>query len=552
MDDENEGWNWEAAGVCAVSESAIIPANEGSIMKSGPYRGTVVIKVDNVEVDVETATVMLADGQFSQATYPVIVTNGMLYQPAKTEFNLLLCCLGRLHTPFVGETDDALLSQRWRETGRRFRSLFTVQTSEPSTLLECAQALPGRKSEVFLAAARDLDEGRTRGFEELKKEVNVKTNETLYLKDINDDGMKSVMPRSIIVANNTYHVLHAPFARGVAKTMHAVLDGSVVTLDGRPFRLWFGSGLNGAQLSAIAESIENGDNVIAVAGDDCVFHDDALADPHHVRYAAGQLGGDADLSKCDQSQQKACLDETGLTLQQFGMPRRVAEQFVEQCGKPYVARYKRLRIEGDPGYELGTGFDETTIGNTAAVMSFWTAVVCDKTRSYEDLAFEHGFKAKVKPWSSVRDATFLKGWFCPQVGGGFAYLPLPSLAIKIGKVQTPVERLGGQAQTAFAIAQGCPVPPEMPILGAFVTALRRNGDARTTKVISASEDSWYKPKVSADVRIDVAEALAFIERRYGLTPSDVARVTRRLEAVNSLPAFVSDPVFRILAEVDYG
>lgn len=542
------------SGIERLSEEDVVPPVEAGALPEAVERGTMDIWVDGQPMDLEQAfSVLSCQTGGSNVLYPMIITQALMYAPAKTEVNLLFACAARLHLPVTGEQDESIVAARWEEATLHMVDIIPEGVVQPLTREQCASFLSTQKAKVYMECAADLEAGRlrpVRGFP-FRKEVNVKTNETIAAKEFR--GEPSIKPRAIVVLGNDYHVVHSVHARAVANRMHELFDGKWFTFSGCTVRIWFASGLTGAQLNEIGRAIQAGDNVIAVAGDDSLCRNNAFDEPKHPCFGRGAVF-EGDLKACDQSQRHACLQNTCRIFLRLGVPQVVVAEFYAMCCAPYTARYKRVRVVGNPGPELPTGADETTIGNSLAVLSMLVMSFVHRATP-EKIAYEMGFTLKVQYGNDVCERTLLKGTFLPDSNGELCYYPLPSLLLKVGKMQTDPKRLAdsrseGIRVAARAMAQGMPtVPRNYPLLGPFLSALERSGQ-KTRKVLSAAEDSWYKPSVSA-AGVDHVSALEFVCRRYSITIDDVNRCEALLNQINHVPMFVFDPVFDRLATVDY-
>lgn len=551
-----------------VSETAYIPPVEITSMPKHVPRGTLKIYIDGKEMTPQLAWEVLQRDSRSRllkyggwntpiapnSLWPVIMCSGTMYAPEKSEANLIFAAYVRIHCPVTSTATEADLERNWALAGFIMRGLYEDAALTPPTLKECASVWSGAKAQVFLDTAENIEIGRHRPLSKggaeyhTKKELNVKTNETIKEKD------GQIKPRSIVVMGNEHHVLHAPWARAVATYMHAVLNGQwqrirYLDLGGwstLQVRIWFASGLTGEELSEIGRAIDAGDNVIAVAGDDIIMR----IGPHII---------EGDLSACDQSHTIQCVKECVTYYRKMGVPEHICEDFVKSCVQPYVARYKRVCIKGDPGCELPTGSDWTTVDNTSAVLSGCVLMATElkTTFEYEQVALccesimdKLGFKLKVQVHQHVSHGTFLKGLFLPDRQGRLCWFNLPSMVAKIGKLQRPPSQYGGLSQISRAMALGMgAVPRDFPILGAAIAALHRNGTFTKLRM-NAGEDGWYKPTPMSD-GIDRDTALEVICRRYDISRLDVLRVEHLYDSVNALPAFVMDPVFNTLVARDY-
>lgn len=91
------------SGWCALTESDTILAEQADSMSFAIGRGEVAIEVDGIAMSVEQAAIELWDEPVKQGVQPVIVTNGMPHQPAKTDLNLLAAVIQRVHTAEKGD-----------------------------------------------------------------------------------------------------------------------------------------------------------------------------------------------------------------------------------------------------------------------------------------------------------------------------------------------------------------------------------------------------------------------------------------------------------------
>jgi hypothetical protein len=185
--------------------------------------------------------------------------------------------------------------------------------------------------------------------------------------------------------------------------------------------------------------------------------------------------------------------------------------------------------------------------------------------SLEKAGRELGFKVKYHDFDDIGAVTFLKGWW-RSTGQSLVWLPLPSAVLKIGKLLRPATELVGGltrnqkrseegrkiavAMMANALARSYGnIPFSYPILGPFLHKMSSFSTHEDKQAAMAAMESW-KPKVHGDIVLS-AEAVDAVCRRYKITPVDVARVDMLISRVTSLPAYVQDPVFLRLAQVDY-
>jgi hypothetical protein len=570
------------SGWVRLTEADTLMPVEVEAMPTHVPRGTLKITVDGKTMTPKQAFEVLRGTRPGRnLLYPLIRTSGDLYAPAKTESNLIFAAYARIHAEVVSSVDDVTLVRNWQLAEIIYSQIIPEGVLKPYTIEECASAWQKAKAALFLQKAADMQEGRHREVKmpskydveryvslwndmrvrespdgkpsvkpwnvpihiwyRSRKELNVKTNETIACKP-----PYAIKPRSIVVMDVFDHVGNAPWSRAVADAMHELFSGQwySYTACGKTVnvRIWFGSGLTGAQLSEIGQAIAHGDNVIAVAGDDIIMRH-------------GSMIIEGDLSACDQSHTFPCIVACSHTDERMGVPEEVTTQFINSCCEPYVAAFQRVVINGDPGPQLPTGSSWTTVRNTKAVMGLCLVVAArimptSRERDIQSMADDMGFKLKVQIHEHVEYSTFLKGTFLPDKKGRISWFYLPSMVLKIGKLQTDPASLGGTAKASRAMAQGMVgVPRDYPILGAAVAALYRNGQ-HTSSILNAAEDGWYKPTITSE-GVDRATALEIICRRYDISVQDINRVENIYDSVRAVPAFVIDPVFNKLAARDY-
>jgi hypothetical protein len=259
----------------------------------------------------------------------------------------------------------------------------------------------------------------------------------------------------------------------------------------------------------------------------------------------------------DQSEKEKCLRAHGVWMASVGVPTLVIDLMLLACSMPYRVKYKNLRVEGSAGFQLATGIDWTTVINSMSSLIFCMFLL--KTDGVaEEVAFDLGMKIKMVHSVGIEDVTFLKGSWIPDLCGDLCWFPFPSQCLKLGKVlreprlfsKNRKDTMEGVRVVAYGIYSSMKsVPPNYPILGAFLACLKRLG-AVSNCAISASEDGWYKPQI-VSASINRRSALTFVARRYDLSISDVIRVEELFDSVKALPAFVYDPVMDRLRDVDY-
>jgi hypothetical protein len=545
-----------------VVEGDWAPIRPGSILPSyvtrirnvpADFRGELVVFVDRIETSIEDALDLLGSEVGKNVTYPILITDRLMHQPANVAVNLLAALLQRTHRdPFVDNphsTEDR--HSRWGVLGTDFIQMFAVGVKTSVVTEDENVALMGKKG-VRLAEALTADYRGDTLY--LAKTINLKANETISAcKDV--DGVLTMKPRAI---QNLPAIVHARMggpARELASELHDRFDGRVWDVYGTPVRIFFASGFDQVKLSEIGQAIADGETVFAMSGDDSVVGWGGVRD---------EVAGEADQSKFDHTQDDGPMKVfMRPVLEAFGFSEEFIAAAYDACSSGYTARKGRFYARGRAGTQMPTGVTTTTSFNSMSTLCMFLWFM--KGRHAGGLAEagqELGFDVKYFPSNSVHNVTFLKGWFMSS-GEKIAWMPLPSCVLKLGKVlnnpvtittvkdgkrkirQTPEEAV---KQVAWALSQSYgTVTPSYPILGPFVGVLRRLG--RPSAVVQSLQESW-KPRLS-DVTVDRAVALEAIWTRYSISPEEVHDVETLMMRVDSLPAYLEHPVFGKLCAADY-
>jgi hypothetical protein len=258
----------------------------------------------------------------------------------------------------------------------------------------------------------------------------------------------------------------------------------------------------------------------------------------------------------DQSEKEDCLRSNFSLLETMGMPPFIISWCLELCKMDYKAFGKLIKIAGSVGYQLPTGLDLTTVLNSITTIS-WNVRKRLNSLQGSAAAYDLGLKLKEQAHARLEDATFLKGWFiAAREHAGVVWAPLPSQVLKISKTLrdprlfSPVrEHVDGLKKFAYAMGRSMgTIPRDYPILGPFLAMYDRLG-SKTSMVVSASEDQWFKPTLFGSV--DRASAAKSICYRYDITYTDIERVEALFAKIEQLPCLMADPVFDRFAEVDY-
>lgn len=551
-------------GVSILPVGSTIPPYTSDALR-GPidFRGKIKIQVDNIDVSIDTALDLLSvNPREDNVMYPILITNGLLWEPANNEKNLLVAILWRTHQdPFVDCDDDATRWKRWKNLAADFlrSGLFDRLVGNLPTLADCARLMGKRGERILRADELDQQGINTR----LWKTVSLKWNETLNVdKDLL--GIVTMKPRAIVNLDPIIHARMSSYARACATVLHERMNGQVHQWYGVPVRVFFAAGYTQKQLSSIVDAMGGTEVVLAVSGDDSVVCWGTLSEKLDL-----PMYGECDQSQFDHTQDEGpqmIASDEWMTL--MGLPRDFIDLCQYCCKAPYTARAGRLRVKGEAGVQMPTGITMTTVLNSLSTVFMYMWIIKQKSKDIAGSARQLGFKTKYFGTDDVGQITFLRGWWrLSESGHRRVWMPLPSACLKLGKVlRDPIEickykdpetrqtvwKTGPEAVkvVAFALASSySTVPKDYPILGAFLNTLRRCGDKIAHPDLHQLDESW-RPKLD-DENVDAEETIQAIATRYDLEYSDILRVSALLDSVVNLPALVIDPVFDVLKARDY-
>jgi hypothetical protein len=527
---------------------------------SGPpakFRGTIEVQVDNVIVDLEKAFELLESDEYDNRTFPILITNRLLHQPANCAKNLLAAIVHRLHAdPFIDNVNtEEQRHANWKKMANLFISNGLLwEFPEKTVEMEEVFFLMGKKGERIRRAYLNILDGRTTRF---RKTINLKWNETLSVtKDM--EGVLTMKPRAIQNLEPEVHAIMSPFARVLNFILHSCFDGRIHSFEGHAVRLVFASGSTGAQLNEIGNWLCDGVFTVVVSGDDSVvsFGDETRD---------GNCFGEGDQSAFDHTQDDGPNRIfQGMLQQHLGFPKEFTDIAYEACSSGYTSRKKRFFARGECGTQMPTGITTTTTYNSVATLTMWLFWLINPELSVEEAGAALGFKVKFQSSFSLSQVTFLKGWWLRTVEGPVVWYPLPSACVKLGKMindplaVTAFKRRGKRmyrsneeavAMCAHALSSSYQCIPEgYPIFGPFLGVLRRLGSASPTALKRLEES--LKP-ISTGGTLIPQEAENAIMFRYGISLEEIIDVTRLLSQITSLPAYVEHIVFDKLASVDY-
>jgi len=520
---------------------------------NGPrnFRGNVSIRIGLTTMKIEDALDCLPGGG-NNTMFPILITNGLLWQPANNARNLLASALWRTHNdPFVGFPPFAVRFDNWHSLQNIYEKLIYNWVDHLLTVEECAD-LMGQRGKRILAAYQKVKEGNLKKH---TKTITLKWNETLPVdKDCN--GVITMKPRAIINLDPRIHALMAPFSRAMTDVMHEIFDGKFHSIGKYSVRIFFAAGSTHEQLSELGNALNSSDIVIAASGDDSV-----------VAWGGYPLAARSTFSEADQSQFDHTQDEGPLSLACFWMRKLGApEEFLDLvkfcCRSDYTSRKHDFSSTGGAGTQMPTGITLTTLLNSMATIAMYLFTIANESTDLVHSARQLGFKVKLVNCDDIRQLTFLKGWWVDSLSvGELIWLPLPSAVVKLGKLLKDPCLIfkdknphSSYSKACYALAKSYgQVPFEYPILGVFLKQLLYcSSQGLYDKPVHglAVLESW-KPVVQDYHIIDVDSCRAAMCARYDITRSDIERVEKLIRKVRSVPCYLEDPVFLSLSITDY-
>ncbi len=555
----------------AIPAAAVIQAYTSTTLR-GPkqLRGKIRIAVDGVQCSSPEDALSKLDDCVTQdaanVMYPICVTNGLLWEPARNDKNLLVAILHRTHNdPFVGTDKSSTRHKRWYFLALRSvdYGLFSAQIQTIPTLAQCVEIMGKRGRRIEQAHVATESRGENL---QLKTNITLKWNETISAqKDMGD--FVTMKPRAIVNLDAIYHAQMTQWARAIADVLHELFDGRIHYVAGVPVRIFFASGYNQDKLNQLGQALAEGEIVIAAAGDDSCVGWGVLTRQGMEPF------GEADQGQFDHTQDEGpTFLAAGVWLRALGCPAWFVSLLRECCSIAYKVKTKRMVVKGEAEVQMPTGITLTTVMNSVATVLNkvnyveWLVSHPDEVPDFTELGRDLGFVVKYHGKPDVGELTFLRGWWRLDTQGAYVWLPLPSALLKLGKILrdpvtiTHVHKQGKKVQrtseeavkvVAWALARCYDgVPRDYPVLGEFLEVMKRCGKRTKIHIEDVIESAAYKPKLGT-VTIDRPEAMLAVCRRYGCDRLDIERAERVLRSVRTLPAYVEDPFFETLANVDY-
>lgn len=568
------------SGVTNLPGVEIVDSVEPTLQQSPPWdelRGEMTITIGATERTVEEAFREFPVEK-PDPVYLVAANCGLPYRPSKGPRSALTAILLRtMSDPYDSGIGASTVSQRngfqrllqesfvyrWRMSAITlpWTTLIPMKgLEEPATLAVFVRKLAPQKRAVFEGAVKSLQWGTPLA----KLKFMPKSDEVLALKEMSHG--KSIKPRAIVVFDPQMGPLMGPVVETIAVKMHEHWTGERVhRFDDVPMRLVFASGSTPAELNVLARVLrDSSESVIAFAGDDTILK---------ICTGDSQFYLESDLAQCDQTL-GAGPHEVFLPwfFERVGLPMELWQLLIDAKTRPvqYVSKKSGIRIKvTNLPMMMDTGSQITTLATSAVVCAAFATAVKQFVQAavpMETTLQNLGLKPKMKVWPTLFGATFLRGTFFHNHEGELGWYPIPNCA-KWGKFLTsPLEMVKAQGGSVtemqavktllLATALSVKIPDNMPVMGAYRRAL-----FRCTRGVEVSQQlverirtiRQYRRSDSAHfASVDRSEVLQFIEMRYNVSAVDVSEAEELLNNISSVPFFVSHPVFRVMAEVDYG
>lgn len=385
--------------------------------------------------------------------------------------------------------------------------------------------------------AREAVELRTEKEIQPKSSIFLKSDEVLAPKDLGA-GVIGIKGRLVKAVHPTIQADACVQIDRAMKLLKMVFLEPFEFANGWLVHLSIGSGKNASGLSEwFTQSLDwvrltPKRAAFIFAGDDTffMFHSDQL------------LFGEVDFSKYDRTQGAHALSFEADILTILLCDPSMVGKLLEAIIAPAVYEDKSIdyRVKVDMPIQRATGGPDTTLGNSLNnALTTWSLFLNPDPdiHALPQHQASFGFESKFKISSQFLGMTFLKGsWFPSKTS--FVWLPLPSQAIKLGKILTDPRLIYPNdaprvawRKAAFALAQGVgEIPSNYPILGDLLQLYRLNGVENDKKL----KENFYRAEVDChDVEIDEEFVSIFLFDRYGITNDEIEELRESLRQLRN-------------------
>jgi hypothetical protein len=510
------------------------------------------------QLDMDIEQVQPEDLGFGQQ--PLIITNGALCAPQSGAFTTLHALLCRN----MRKTPDATHPTRWAQYSSILANIIRIRSQVPLAAITLREWIDGRKPgfrtkdiklmiqevedgarSIYTADIDGRDHCPPKRLKEIKTKGNkmfAKANEVLYPKF--HDGYWAVKGRIIQSLPIQVQLETQPWINPATKAFKLAIEAPL-PVRGIQFWLQYAGGMNGCDLTAwlVRARLLASQGVISIIamGDDSLSIFDR---GNGLEYL------EVDYSHYDQSQKEPQTKCEMKILRALGVPNGIIELLM-QVGLNKASfrgrgRNKKVSLSFSPaGIQRITGSPTTSLCNTINNLVGLVSVFCENDYSVAGFA-KIGLIAKINLTTDLLDASFLRGVWWPYEDGTDRWGPKPSSVVKMGKVQTRVQKVRRLRELAYG--QGCgmgDVSSNFPILGVF----RRKLIALGSKFEKTNSEYNPDPDYGELVRRDVV--LAWMGARYGVDVDEIERIEYVIENIVVLPWFVGAALFSDMARIDY-
>jgi hypothetical protein len=512
----------------------------------------------------------------SLRSYPLLITSGALYQPAKGAHTLIASLYHRDYLdPFGIYADPVTEEQKLLEIERRLEPVQAWIVSHTKgrfttmyrTQEVCARELGGYKGANYLRCCESvIDHGYFS-----QTQAQAKINETIKGAGFNAQRI-FLKPRTVKNVSTDLQTGVLPFSRAFAEDCKCIFNGDPCRI-GRFVARFAIAQVDPEHMDAYGQLFATSPDLCCV-----VSCDDTSVSTGRYQSYFGYVTDDSDFSQYDQSQLKALFD-----IDFKAMANDVSPTLIKAFATLHHA-INSMAVKGkikDPEtgdwvkmrailrYSMRTGVGTTSsFGGLHNIYTriYWLLRSEESPMSFDRTCAELGIVVKLAKRNALEGAIFLRGWF---IGPSYQWSILPSAVLKLGKLmKNPIallqlksaisdaeaEKLA--AQTMFyAIMRSVDVPDDYPLIGAFKRLANRLPRATSERANALIMDEYIREgaryKLLRAAPIARKYVINAIIERYDISEQQVIECESYILSIPSLPALIQHPVFVKLRDVDY-
>lgn len=256
------------------------------------------------------------------------------------------------------------------------------------------------------------------------------------------------------------------------------------------------------------------------------------------RESGSIISKECDYSSYDSTQRDAAQLKLRQIYENWGVPPPFLRLFQKMAEAPLKVQYGPERQYAFkiklPTPQTATGKPDTCLGNTILNIH---ATVHHQVLS---IPFEKfGFVAKMKQHSVHSYGTFLKGAWLLGLDGLYHWQPLPGACMKLLKSFAPVPSL----ETGLKMNLSSIGPVSTPLTRVLLERFPPD---------FVKQDTDYKIFTQVHHDLDQQSLNKFLEYRYGADSVDLFRELEDALRIVKLGEVLFHPLWKILADVDYG